>query len=94
MNGLVNIVQNEMDQNPLEGGIYLFRNRHRDKLKCLLWDRNGFFLGYKRLEKGHFDLPVAQEGSVEITLEQLRMLLSGMPMIYIQKSDHSSIRLS
>lgn len=85
MSGLVSVVESEMKMHPNNGAIYLFRNRHKDKLKLLVWDRNGFILGYKRLEKGRFDVGVDVDGSLKISPEQFKMLLSGMPILWLEK---------
>ena len=83
INGLIHLVQDEMQSPPNDGSLYVFRNRGRDKLKVLMWDRNGFVLGYKRLEKGRFDFPETGELKVSMTMDQLMMLVSGMPMVYV-----------
>lgn len=80
MDGLTMVVATEMEGQPNDGSIYLFRNRTRDKLKVLMWERNGFFMGYKRLETGRFDFPKIQEGKIQLNLEQLYLLFSGLPM--------------
>jgi transposase len=80
MDGLIHLVAVEMKQKPTDGSIYVFRNKSKDKLKVLIWDRNGFVLGYKRLETGRFDFPVAQNGSIRLNLEQMYLLISGLPM--------------
>jgi transposase len=54
INGLIIILLEEFDQNPQTGDIYVFSNKNRNKIKCLLWDKNGFVLYYKRLERGRF----------------------------------------
>ena len=84
LNGLVQTVIDETNGPPDRNGIYLFRNRQRNKLKLLTWDRNGFFMGYKRLERGKFDCP-SQADVVEMSADELRQLISGMPMVYIGK---------
>ena len=86
MNGLIQMVVGEMGLRPNDGAIYIFCNRQRDKIKVLFWDRNGFVLGCKRLEKGRFDVPIDRSGHVELTLDQLGMLVSGMPMVRLGKS--------
>jgi transposase len=85
INGLIQVVISQMGQRPNDGGIYLFRNRQRTKLKVLMWDRNGFILCYKRLEKGKFDIPVDLTGAIELSWEQIMMLISGMPIVHIGK---------
>ena len=84
MNGLVQVVIEAMGARPNDAAIYVFQNRQKNKLKLLMWDRNGFLMGYKRLERGKFDFP-RQEKSVEITWNQFIELFSGMPMVYLGK---------
>lgn len=50
--GLVAIVREQMQRDPFDGSLFVFFNRRRDRIKLLLRDRNGFWLLYKRLEKG------------------------------------------
>ncbi len=77
--GLFAIVQNEFGEDPFSGDLFLFFNRARDRIKLLLWDRNGFWLLYKRLEKGTFSFDVSGSGDrIEITRAQLSMILEGI----------------
>ncbi len=94
MNGLIQVVITEMKLMPNDGGIYIFRNRQRDKIKVLMWDRNGFILGYKRLEKGKFDLPSDVAGAIEITWEQLQMIIAGMPVVFLGKTTEKTLYFS
>ncbi len=59
--GLCSIVRNEFADDPFGGDIFVFFNKARDRIKILVWDRNGFWLHYKRLEKGRF--PVDPRGT-------------------------------
>ena len=86
VNGLVHIIENEMEQSSFEG-VYVFRNRQKDKLKVIVWDRNGYFMGYKRLSRGRFDFPVNDEEKIIITSDELHCLLSGMPMVRVSRND-------
>lgn len=83
LDGLVHIIAAEMNQPATDGAVYIFRNRTRDKVKLVFWERNGFFLGYKRLEKGRFDFPDDAQEAIRLNWEQLYMLLSGMPFLYM-----------
>lgn len=94
VNGLVGLVVDEMSKSPNDGSLYVFRNRQRNKLKVLVWDRNGFVLGYKRLEKGHFDFPKVSLGVITISKEELVMLVSGMPLIYGLGSSQKEVYFS
>lgn len=84
MNGLIGLVVSEMKINPIDGSLYVFRNQQRNKIKLLMWDRNGFFLGYKRLERGKFDFPSDAE-EVRISWDELLPLIAGMPMVRVGK---------
>src|SRR5690554_5735587 len=61
--------------------LFVFCNRKRDKLKILQWEHNGFWLYYRRLEKGKFQWPQNQDAKVTtISRRQLRWLLDGLPL--------------
>lgn len=70
-------VRTQMGEEPLSGHMFLFRNKSEDKLKVLWWDRDGFALFYKRLEKGKFSLPASTGGTLEIDSSVFSMLLHG-----------------
>ena len=78
INGLSVIVEEEMNQTAMSGALFLFCNRNRRLIKSIYWDRNGFCLWLKRLEKDRFPWPDTEEQIRELTLEQLRMLLTGI----------------
>lgn len=78
IDGLVSIINLELKQK-LQDGIYLFYNRHHDKVKCLSWHRNGYILFYKRLEKGRFYFKKnASNGTMEMSVDELSWLLAGL----------------
>ena len=81
IDGLSIIVSSGMDKNPSNGEIYLFFSKRSDKIKMLYWDRSGFWLWYKRLEKGTFKMPINKQ---EINYEQLRWLLDGLDINNLQ----------
>lgn len=78
LDGLVILVADHLNLNPASGQLFLFRNRSANKIKLLWWDRNGFWLFYKRLEKGRFQFPSMSESAIELTRDQLGWLLSGL----------------
>lgn len=78
IDGLIILVADHLKLNPTSGQLFLFRNRTANKLKILWWDRNGFWLCYKRLEKGKLIFPPIDEQSIELTRDQLGWLLSGL----------------
>ena len=79
INGLTNLVQSSFELDPFTGAIFVFCNRKRDRLKILEWDQDGFWLHFKRLEKGHFRWPQTGESpTMTLTGEELSVLLSGV----------------
>lgn len=67
-------------QEPLSGHLFVFRSRRGDRVKILFWDRNGFVLWYKRLEKGVFIFPAGSGGSVEVEAAELGLILEGIDL--------------
>jgi len=85
INGLTVLVQNEMKNDPFAKSLYLFCNRQRKLLKIVYWDKNGFCLWQKRLEKQKFPWPQTSEEAREIRYEQLSMLLEGIDFFQAHK---------
>ena len=75
INGLALLVEQGLGLDPFAQAAYVFSNRRRDRVKILLWDRNGFWLLLKRLEADRFKWPKESE-LVELTIEQLHHFLS------------------
>lgn len=75
---LATIVRHELKKDPLSGQLFLFANRKHNRLKILFWDRGGFWLCSKRLEKGTFAWPSAGTPYVEMSREELTLLLGGV----------------
>ena len=88
VNGLSLIAQEGIKQDPLNGNIFLFCNRERKLLKVLYWDKTGFWLCQKRLEKEKFPWPQDEEEAREITVEELQMLLAGINFFKAHKEIH------
>jgi transposase len=80
IDGYAALVQNRLGMNVFENAMFLFCNRNHDKLKILYWDKTGFWLFYKRLEKGnHFKWIRDDENHcVSITEEQYGWLMQGL----------------
>jgi len=86
VNGLSVIVQDYMKEDPLSGNLFLFCNGKRRILKALYWDKNGFCLWQKRLEKHKFPWPDTEEEAKEISAKRLEMLLKGIDFWHEHKS--------
>ena len=80
VDGLAHVVRQELKLDPFGNYLFLFCNHRRNKLKCLTWDKNGFWLGYKRLDSvgAKFIWPRTVAAARSISESQLRRLLSGM----------------
>jgi transposase len=80
--GLSGIIRSAFQADPLDGNLFLFINRRRDRLKILYWDRDGLALWYKRLEAGTFEVLACHndQGHVEIDAAQLAMILNGVSL--------------
>ncbi|WP_442946234.1 MULTISPECIES: IS66 family insertion sequence element accessory protein TnpB [unclassified Oceanobacillus] len=81
IDGLAVIVQECFELDPFSPCLFVFCNRKRDKLKILQWEHNGFWLHYRRLEKGTFHWPSSEKdmaAPVDISPRQLRWLLDGL----------------
>lgn len=89
--GLFTLVSSVLGEDPLSGDLFIFVNRRRNYLKGLLWDRTGFLLIAKRLEKGQFHLRNKAD-KVVIERNLLRRLLDGVSVggVEIPRSKHSS----
>lgn len=80
IDGLAALVQESFGVSPFSPTLFVFCNRQRDKLKMLYWEHNGFWLVYRRLERGTFRWPRTADGASPLTLHprQLRWLLDGL----------------
>jgi transposase len=76
--GLAAKVQSALEDNPFGGNVFVFRGRRGDTLKILWATGDGLCVLAKRLEKGRFVWPQAENGKVHLTPAQLSMLLEGI----------------
>ncbi|NMP25239.1 IS66 family insertion sequence element accessory protein TnpB, partial [Sulfobacillus harzensis] len=86
------LVQGSFRLDPFAPALFVFCNRQRNKLKILQWDHNGFWLYYRRLERGQFRWPQAprDQATLAISLRQLRWLLDGLSVD--QAPAHAPVR--
>lgn len=80
--GLSGIVRQGLGRDPLSGEVFIFMNRRRTLIKLLVWDRSGFVLWSKRLERGTFELPRGggQGASIVLAWEELVLILEGVSL--------------
>jgi transposase len=78
INGLSMLVLERFSESATSGSVYVFYNRHYDQVKCLFWEKNGFVLYQKRLERGRFKIKKEAKGSYTISQQQLDWLLAGL----------------
>jgi transposase len=79
------MVERQMAGEPFSGNVYLFCNRQRKLIKALWWDRNGFWLSQKRLEKDKYPWPQTSMEAQELSGEELTMLLKGIDFFVAHK---------
>ncbi len=80
--GLSGLVRQGLGRDPLSGEVFIFLNRRRTQMKLLVWDRSGFVIWGKRLERGTFELPRSSEAGASVVLswEELVLILEGVSL--------------
>ncbi|KGJ86454.1 IS66 family insertion sequence element accessory protein TnpB [Thalassotalea sp. ND16A] len=92
INGLVGIVEDELNRDAYTGALFVFCNKAKDKLKILYWDKTGFALWQKRLEKHKFKWPSkVNENEFALSPEQLSWLLSGKDVLGHEELQYQSM---
>ena len=76
-NSLAVLIEQELGHSPFSGALYAFTNRQRNKIKCLMWEDNGFVLYYKALAEEKFKWPRPYDELMTLTGEQINWLLDG-----------------
>jgi transposase len=82
IDGLRAVVESTLEKDPYTGHLFVFVGKTKDKAKVLFWDRSGFVLYMKRLEKGRFQLPTVDRHRKQVEMEpaQLAMFLDGIDL--------------
>ena len=83
--GLSGLIINKLGKNPIDGSVYIFINRRRDRMKLLVWQSNGFILYYKRLESGTFEITWSLENEISIEWETLMLIIQGVSIENIKR---------
>ena len=85
--GLSGLVRQGMGRDPLSGEVFIFLNRRRTMIKILVWDRSGFVVWSKRLERGTFELPRNTQAGASVPLrwEELVMILEGVSLSSVHR---------
>lgn len=85
---LAELVRQHLHHDPLSGHVFVFRNKHSDRVKLVYWDEDGFVIVYKRLEAGRFHFPANDAGTAGVTLRaaELAMLLDGVDWQHARRS--------
>lgn len=78
--GLAQLTRDVLARDPLSGHLFVFFNRRRDRVKILYWDRDGYAVWAKRLEKGTFRMPTASADALELSAAELAALLGGIDL--------------
>ena len=92
--GLAMMVETILKRDPFSGHLFVFRNRRHDRIKVLYWDRDGYALWYKRLEKGVFQFSTNLEDGAELRAGDLAMLLDGIDPTTVKRSRRYARRAS
>jgi transposase len=91
--GLSGLVESVFQKNVLDGHLFLFINKRRDRVKALWWDHDGLVLWYKRLERGSFEVPRTAGDGNHLTLDatELAMLLGGVSLASVRRRKRFSL---
>lgn len=80
---LAAIVANSLGQNPLGGDVFIFIGKRSDQIRLLQWDKDGYALYSKRLEKGTFERPPG--GKLELSSQELMLILAGIKLSSVER---------
>jgi transposase len=91
--GLFALVRGRLHADPLSGHLFIFRNRHADRLKVLYWGGHGLCLWCQRLEAGRYHFPPADDptASIELSAGQFQMILDGIDLSRVRRFKRFSV---
>lgn len=92
--GLCGLVTNDMKKNILSGDVFVFMNRRHNQVKLLQWDKDGFAIYEKRLQKGTFEQPdiMQQDNDILLSHVQLQLILQGIILQSVRQRKRFSIK--
>ncbi|CAN5223098.1 IS66 family insertion sequence element accessory protein TnpB [soil metagenome] len=87
IDGLSGLVRSGLKQDPLSGDVFIFFNHRRNQVKLLHWERDGFAIYYKRLERGTYELPFVDDlsNSTSLRSDELMLILQGISLASVQR---------
>jgi transposase len=85
IDGLAAVCESRLGEEPLDGTLFLFRNRRGSGLKGLMWTSGGFTMAYKKLERGRFLWPSGEGDKVQMTRAELAALLEGLDLSNVRR---------
>lgn len=94
IDGLCGLVRHLLEEDPLSGHVFIFFNKPRDKIKLLVWDKDGFVMYQKRLERGRFEDMDTRSDPIKskITYDHLVLLISGISIHHlVQRKRYSAL---
>jgi transposase len=86
--GLSMMIQEVIGESPFSGHLFVFCNRRQDRVKVMYWDRDGYAIWYKRLEKGTYRFPCSASDALraEIRVDEFLVLLEGIDLSTVKRS--------
>ena len=88
--GLSGLVREGLSKDPLSGDVFIFFNKRRTHIKLLLWERDGFSIYHKRLERGTYELP--STASEELCSDELMLILQGISLQSVWRRKRFDVR--
>lgn len=84
--GLSGVVRQALNKDPLSGDVFIFLNKRRTQIKLLLWERDGFSIYHKRLERGTYELPLHNSThGIELRSDELMLILQGISLKSVRR---------
>ena len=80
--GFGGLVRNEMGKDPLSGDVFIFINKRKNQMKLLFWESGGYWLYYKRLEQGRFEVPTQADDN--FSWQKLVFIIQGISLQSVQ----------